>query len=153
MVNLKDLQKTRDLQGIYFLYNENKELIYIGQSRNIYIRLLEHTVENLKNFKYFKFVCIKDCDFMELFEIYLIGLYKDSNKLLNRLILNQDFKNFFMHIPSSIRIKYDYLDFIDNYKKIEFFISDKNSFNCKYKTNKEIIEDAFLKSILDEEVK
>lgn len=151
MVNLKDLQKTRDIQGVYFLYNENKELIYIGQSRNIYVRLLEHIVENKKQFKYFKFLGVLEYDFMELFEIYLIGLYKNSHNLLNKLVLNQDFKNFFMHIPSSIRIKYNYSDFIDTFQKIEFFISDKDNFNCKYEKNKIKVEDDFIKSIFSEE--
>ena len=129
MVSLKDLQKTRDHQGIYFLYNKEKELIYIGQSRNIYIRLLEHIAENKKQFECFKAIKFDDSDFMELMEIYLIQLYKESHNLLNRLSIYFDFENFFFHIPSSIRVKYDINKFKNMLEEIECFIFNKELFN------------------------
>lgn len=148
MVNLKDLQKTRDKQGIYFLYNQNKELIYIGQSRNIYIRLLEHIAENKKQFDYFKAITIDDSDFMELMEIYLIQLYKESHNLLNRLTIQFDFENFFLNVPSSIRLKYNLNSFIEYHKEIENFINNKLDFNTMFFTNK--MKDDLLKELLNE---
>jgi len=148
MVNLKDLQKTRDKQGIYFLYNQDKELIYIGQSRNIYIRLLEHIAENKKQFEYFKAIKIDDSDFMELMEIYLIQLYKETHNLLNRLTIKFDFENFFLNVPSSIRLKYNLNNFIEYHKEIENFISNKLDFNSMFFSNK--MKDDLLMELLNE---
>lgn len=148
MVNLKDLQKTRDKQGIYFLYNQDKELIYIGQSRNIYIRLLEHIAENKKQFEYFKAIKIDDSDFMELMEIYLIQLYKETHNLLNRLTIKFDFENFFLNVPSSIRLKYNLNNFIEYHKEIENFISNKLDFNSMFFGNK--MKDDLLMELLNE---
>lgn len=148
MVNLKDLQKTREKQGIYFLYNQDKELIYIGQSRNIYIRLLEHIAENKKQFEYFKAIKIDDSDFMELMEIYLIQLYKETHNLLNRLTIKFDFENFFLNVPSSIRLKYNLNNFIEYHKEIENFISNKLDFNSMFFSNK--MKDDLLMELLNE---
>lgn len=148
MVNLKDLQKTRDKQGIYFLYNQDKELIYIGQSRNIYIRLLEHIAENKKQFDSFKAIKIDDSDFMELMEIYLIQLYKETHNLLNRLTIKFDFENFFLNVPSSIRLKYNLNNFIEYHKEIENFISNKLDFNSMFFSNK--MKDDLLMELLNE---
>lgn len=137
MVNLKDLQKTREKQGIYFLYNQDKELIYIGQSRNIYIRLLEHIAENKKQFFYFKAIKIDDSDFMELMEIYLIQLYKETHNLLNRLTIKFDFENFFLNVPSSIRLKYNIQDFKILFQEIEPLIFNCDYFNDFFKTRKQ----------------
>ena len=54
MFTLEELQVARNVDGVYFLYNENKELVYIGKSRNIYLRILEHKFENKKKFSFFK---------------------------------------------------------------------------------------------------
>ena len=148
MVNLKDLQKTRDKQGIYFLYNQDKELIYIGQSRNIYIRLLEHIAENKKQLEYFKAIKIDDSDFMELMEIYLIQLYKETHNLLNKLTIKFDFENFFLNVPSSIRLKYNLNNFIEYHKEIENFISNKLDFNSMFFSNK--MKDDLLMELLNE---
>ena len=137
MVNLKYLQKTREKQGIYFLYNQDKELIYIGQSRNIYIRLLEHIAENKKQFDSFKAIKIDDSDFMELMEIYLIQLYKETHNLLNRLTIKFDFENFFLNVPSSIRLKYNIQDFKILFQEIEPLIFNCDYFNDFFKTRKQ----------------
>lgn len=141
MVNLKNLQKTRDIQGIYFLYNENKELIYIGQSRNIYVRLLEHIAENKKHYQYFKAIKIEDSDFMELMEIYLIQLYKESHNLMNRLSVKFDFENFFLHIPSSLRLKYNIDNFKNLFQEIEPLIFNSDYFNDFFTTRKQRFSD------------
>ena len=49
------------LCGVYFLYNKNKEIIYIGKSNNIYNRIKTHIRLNYKNFK--NFFC--SFDFLE----------------------------------------------------------------------------------------
>ena len=47
--NLKTLQKVKRDSGIYALFNKD-ELVYIGQSSNLYLRVLEHIVEGKKDF-------------------------------------------------------------------------------------------------------
>ena len=41
LFNLSDIQKFRNIQGMYILGYENN-VIYIGKSKNIYTRILEH---------------------------------------------------------------------------------------------------------------
>tara|TARA_R110002020_G_C15834681_1_gene734572 strand:- start:64 stop:549 length:486 start_codon:yes stop_codon:yes gene_type:complete len=93
------------LKGCYFLYNEKKEIIYIGKSTNcIRGRLISHLFtecstyldysyrhrHNLKQKEsiYFSYVII-DNDFIHLVEPYLINKYKP----VYNSQFNSDFKN------------------------------------------------------------
>lgn len=73
-------KQAKEESGIYFLYNENKELMYIGKAKNLKSRLLEHlsgktntreVCHNFKNFKslYMANILTKD------YEIYFINTY------------------------------------------------------------------------------
>ena len=76
MFTLDDLQVARGLTGVYFLYNKDKQLVYIGKSVDVYVRILEHRFEQKKDFHFFKVAGVKKLAFAELLEIYLIEKYK-----------------------------------------------------------------------------
>lgn len=48
-MDLKQLQRFRNHRGIYCLYNDD-EVVYIGSSENLYVRVLEHIAEKTKEF-------------------------------------------------------------------------------------------------------
>ena len=58
--------------GVYFLYNKD-ELVYIGQSDNLYRRIGQHIAEGVKTFDRFELYPTKDCIRLEGF---LIELFK-----------------------------------------------------------------------------
>ncbi len=87
-----DLSKIKNLPkkcGVYYFYNSDNELIYIGKSKNIYSRVLSH----LRNEKTTKAInmrsTIADVDF-ELTGNELIALLKESNEIKqNKPIFNK----------------------------------------------------------------
>lgn len=133
-IKLKDFQCTRNKQGVYFLYRENGDLCYIGQSTNIYLRILEHIAESSKEFSFFRFIQIEDNDFMELFEVYLISSYCGIFKLYNKLVLCDEFEYFLMYLPSSIRKKYIYEDFVNMENEISADVFRRSEYNQEIKT-------------------
>ena len=48
-MELEKLQRYRNKEGVYTLFN-NEEIVYIGYSRNVYVRILEHIVDSKKIF-------------------------------------------------------------------------------------------------------
>jgi len=52
---LEELQSVRSMEGIYAL-TDNDKIIYIGYSRNLYIRSLEHSFEDKKQFNNISFL-------------------------------------------------------------------------------------------------
>ena len=74
--------------GVYFLY-KNDDLVYIGQSINIFNRLYSH-VENGKDFDFYSFVKCDTQKEAETFERYLINKYKP---ILNKRIWSKDIEN------------------------------------------------------------
>ena len=78
------LQFIRNIGGVYFLYNLD-ELVYIGYSKNIYIRILEHFYNN-KGFDSFSYYELKNysANEMKLVENVLIAHYSTE---LNKHII------------------------------------------------------------------
>jgi len=96
--NFAKLDKSITLDsGIYFLYDSKLKLIYIGRSKNIRQRILQHVSEGTTNryvagqeylslfyssklpigiVKYFSFIKIKREDERRLKEILLINIFK-----------------------------------------------------------------------------
>lgn len=95
-INLEELQCLRKKQGVYFLYNESKQLVYIGESGNMYVRLLEHIVESKKIFSYFKAVEIDNKTSCQLMEIKLISELQPS---YNQLII-KDYESYYHSLPT-----------------------------------------------------
>ncbi len=81
--------------GIYFIYNENFELIYIGKAKNIRLRILQHSSDKtpregdgsnytqlgligskipLGESKYYSYILIEDEEERDLKELILINI-------------------------------------------------------------------------------
>jgi len=94
---IQDLRKA----GLYFLY-KNDVLVYIGVSKNIYVRVLEHCFDNTKDFDSIKAISTKDNanrTVTEIMEVFLISNYKPK---YNKLIASDIF-TYFNTLPSSIK--------------------------------------------------
>lgn len=102
-INLEELQCLRKKQGVYFLYDEDKQLVYIGESGNMYQRILEHIVESKKIFSHFKAIEIDNKTSSQLMEIKLICELKP--KYNNLVIPNYDC--FFYALPTIAKNDYD----------------------------------------------
>lgn len=69
----------KDIMGIYFLYNENYILMYIGKSNNLKSRINQHflgkssTEHVAHNFHYFNYAIINDATDREIYETYYIN--------------------------------------------------------------------------------
>jgi len=80
MVNIKSLRngktikKARGKSGIYYLYDKDKTIIYIGKSVNLVNRIYESARQI--NAKYCKYSIINNKSDMSIFEAYLIAKYK-----------------------------------------------------------------------------
>lgn len=85
--NLKTLQKVKRDSGIYALFSKD-ELVYIGQSSNLYLRVLEHIVEGKKDFDGIKCAYNNKLLDIQVMETILISKLKPK---LNKLIVDIDF--------------------------------------------------------------
>lgn len=130
MFTLDDLQSLRGLTGVYFLYNDKKELVYIGKSTNMYSRILEHKFENKKDFSYFKAACSNSLTFVEIMEIYIIDRLRTKYILLNKRFIETSFDNFYFHLPAEIKKGMPMNSILKAYDKIINFVCvDNNDFN------------------------
>ncbi|MEJ6467302.1 hypothetical protein [Fusobacterium ulcerans] len=73
---IETLEKLEYLIGLYFLYNENKELIYIGKSKNLGSRILTSTKERKAFYLKYKETYTKSDT--NILELYYIAKYKPS---------------------------------------------------------------------------
>lgn len=96
-MDLDYLQKLKRQNGLYFLYN-NDELVYIGQSKSVYTRVLEHIVDNKKTFNDVTALYHEDVTNSEIMEIALIYLKKPK---YNKLVI-QDIGKFLFLLPSCV---------------------------------------------------
>lgn len=69
-----ELEKIRYKKGIYFLYNQNKELIYVGKSKNLCDRVPQ-SIKERKAF-YFSYKLCKTLSDMHILELYFISKLK-----------------------------------------------------------------------------
>lgn len=99
MITLKTLQKVRGVAGVYFLYNKDNELVYIGQSKNIYTRILEHKFENKKKFESFIHIKFDDTFTREIYEITFISIAKPK---YNKLVVD-DINKWALNLPTSFK--------------------------------------------------
>jgi len=91
---IQDLRKA----GLYFLYKDH-ELVYIGVSKNVYVRILEHSFENKKEFDSVKTLIATDSinhTMTELIEVFLIHNLKPT---YNKMIVQSKF-TYFCTLPS-----------------------------------------------------
>ncbi|MCY8738884.1 nucleotide excision repair endonuclease [Bacillus haynesii] len=78
----EDLEKQTRLGGIYFIYGEGGELLYIGKAKNLRNRLKQHfqgktnTKESSNFFVKYKYLICEDPFEREMYETYLINTMK-----------------------------------------------------------------------------
>ena len=89
------LHSLDDVIGIYFLYNDDKELIYIGKSKNLSSRLPQ-TIKG-KMVGFFRFITLNSMADMHVLEPYLIAQY---NPLLNKEFNTSDKLTIEIETPS-----------------------------------------------------
>ena len=140
MFTLEELQVARNVSGVYFLYNENKELVYIGKSRNIYLRILEHKFENKKKFSFFKLAGTRSEIFADLLEVCIIDIYSKKANLYNKTKLNTSFDNFYFHLPSSIKDEVSLESIYSAAKRLSYYIEFDHRFNGRYKPDEAFLE-------------
>jgi len=95
--SIQDLRKA----GIYLLY-KNNALVYIGISKNVYVRILEHSFEDKKDFDSIEVINTKeDANYTitEIMEIFLINHYRPQ---YNKLVVDDMF-TFFNSLPSIVK--------------------------------------------------
>lgn len=77
----KDLEYTHGFYFIYFIYNHNNELIYIGKTNDLYNRILQHHKNkkiNKDNIKYIDIEILESLCDASVREIYYINKYKPT---------------------------------------------------------------------------
>lgn len=98
MINLNDLQKYRHEAGVYGLYKK-EELVYVGTSNNVYMRILEHFYENKKSFDSIKVNIDNNITFNEISEVYIIAKLKPK---YNKLVASSA-EDYIKMLPSQIK--------------------------------------------------
>ncbi|WP_283697445.1 GIY-YIG nuclease family protein [Clostridium perfringens] len=79
-INKNEINKIPNSIGIYFIYNGDKDLMYIGKSINFNSRIADHldrrtnTDDICHNFKYIKYVEIDNEKLLDDYETYYINL-------------------------------------------------------------------------------
>ena len=94
---LEELQSVRSMEGIYAL-TDNDKIIYIGYSRNLYIRSLEHSFEVKKQFNNISFLETSGT-VAEVLEFYLIYKIRPKENILH----TKDFKSWYFSLPSIVK--------------------------------------------------
>ena len=81
-ISKTELEKIPTTKGIYFMYNENKELMYIGKTIHLNSRVADHlagrthTSDICHNFNYIKYIEIDNELLLDDYETYFINSYK-----------------------------------------------------------------------------
>jgi len=91
---IKALKKIEDISGIYYLYDENKKLIYIGKSTGLGHRIVTSYKERRAYF--FRYSIISNKADMHILEPYLISKYKPE---LNVEFIEDDQTSFALDEP------------------------------------------------------
>lgn len=81
-INKNEINKIPNSMGIYFMYNQDKDLMYIGKSIHLNSRVADHlagrthTDDICHNFKYIKYIEIDNEELLDDYETYYINIYK-----------------------------------------------------------------------------
>jgi len=95
---INDIQQFRNTSGVYMLY-DGYELVYIGVSRNVYQRILEHCAEDKKIFSSIKAITNSNYILVELLEVLLIS----RNETRYNKLRVDDFFSFYNSIQGSLK--------------------------------------------------
>ena len=124
-----ELEKIPNTTGIYFMYNENKELMYIGKTIHLNSRVADHltgrthTSDICHNFNYIKYIEIDNEELLDDYETYYINLYKPKLNVSK------------VYTYKSERYTPEYNSTLNEFINLEHMI--------RYKIAKEYIEDTF----------
>lgn len=81
-ISKNEINKIPNSMGIYFMYNQDKDLMYIGKSIHLNYRVADHlagrthTDDICHNFKYIKYIEIDNEELLDDYETYYINIYK-----------------------------------------------------------------------------
>jgi len=98
MIKKKDIQLIPKEPGLYYLYNQNKELVYIGKSINLFKRLSVRVNPNcwddlkkdIKVFSYIRYSVIKNHKLMNKEELRMINELKPiQNNIAKRYFFEE----------------------------------------------------------------
>lgn len=88
-LNIAKIKNLPEKNGVYYFYNQDKELIYIGKSKNIYTRVLQHLRNEKTNKGINMRTEIADVGY-ELTGCELVALLKESQEIkLNKPCYNK----------------------------------------------------------------
>ena len=105
---LSNLQHIKRESGIYVLKKDN-QIVYVGQSINVYTRILEHIVEKSKDFDEINAIYNDNILNVQTMEVIIIGILKPK---YNKLIIDEQL--FLKVLPQDIKQKLGITD-IDKY--------------------------------------
>lgn len=119
------LQHIKRESGIYAL-KKHKEIVYVGQSNNVYTRILEHIVDKNKDFDEISVAYNEDILKVQTMEVVVIGILKPK---YNKLVIDSEL--FLKVIPYEIKKQLNIKDdneFIEFAKKIinDILMGEKN---------------------------
>jgi len=93
------LGKLNQIPGVYFIYDEKKNLMYIGKSYNLSSRIISSTKD--RNGCFFSYMRTKTKVDANILEPYMIGILKPP---LNRDFLTRDKPSFLISTPKMSKV-------------------------------------------------
>lgn len=113
IINKFDINKILRISGIYFLFNKNLELLYIGKSKDVRTRIQQHTTNNddnrltFKNKKQNYITCIPK---NEVKYYSIIEIQDEQQRTINELILINILRPRFNMIDKIAELKKYYIE-------------------------------------------
>ena len=114
----KKLQKYRSVQGIYALI-QNSKIVYIGYSKNVYIRSLEHIADGKIVFNDLKCMPYVNREEGLIYEMALISIAKP----IHNKIKFDNFIHWLYSLPFNTS-KYDPYEILNNCKRYVSILED-----------------------------
>lgn len=103
MSNIEPVSKRyeidKEISGVYFFFNDNSELMYIGKTINLRTRICAHVAGSTNtrdishNFKQFCYVEIEDSVDMDIYETWYINIFKPKLNIEKVLSYTTEFFN------------------------------------------------------------
>jgi hypothetical protein len=77
-INKNDIEKISNKKGVYYLYNKDEKLIYIGKSKNVKSRIKQHLASSRFKAEIFKisYFIVETSVEIDIYETYLIDKFK-----------------------------------------------------------------------------
>lgn len=82
--SLKKIKVSTNTRGVYFLYDQ-KELVYIGQSKHMIHRIYDHINQKTKQFDSYKLINVSKKDNLTMIEDFYIRKHKPKYNKANAI--------------------------------------------------------------------